>query len=49
MGEQLIEKAKKAKEASLVLGMLETEEKNKALLAMADALGCHIGRQCFRY
>lgn len=39
---QLIAKAKKAKEASVILGMLTTEEKNNALLAMADGLTANV-------
>ncbi|HBI04435.1 MAG TPA: glutamate-5-semialdehyde dehydrogenase, partial [Paenibacillaceae bacterium] len=39
---QLIEKAKKAKEAALTLAMLSTEEKNKALLSMAEGLEANI-------
>lgn len=38
MSQQLIEKAKKAKDAAFELGMLATEEKNKALIAMAEGL-----------
>ncbi|WP_027416934.1 glutamate-5-semialdehyde dehydrogenase [Aneurinibacillus terranovensis] len=35
---RLLEKAKKAKEAAVTMGLLSTEEKNEALLRMADAL-----------
>lgn len=39
---QLIAKAKKAKEASVILGMLTTEEKNNALIAMAEGLTANV-------
>lgn len=39
---ELITKAKKAKEASVILGMLTTDEKNSALLAMADELTANV-------
>lgn len=42
MSGQLIEKAKKAREASFTLGMLSTEAKNDALLAMAAGLESNI-------
>lgn len=42
MSQQLIEKAKKAKEAAFTLAMLSTEEKDKALIAMAKGLESNI-------
>lgn len=41
---RLIAKAKKAKEASISLGILSTEEKNKALLTMAEGLVTNVNQ-----